>query len=251
MVHQGYCWEYAPDHPGANRWAHMFQHRLVAEHYLGRRLLQTECVHHVDENKLNNHPSNLMAFPSFGAHQRHHQRLRQIRFQPGFAKRLRPLAEDPHVSLAQAGKALGICEMTVRKACQDLGVHWKSAGQADLSEQSVREALRGRTTAEAATALGTSHGTLRNRFPHLLSQRASPGILEAHKEEIRSLAKHMRAQEIGAKYGVNPETVRVWLHRWTRTEKDGWSDVLAFQQSRLGIRWSRGRTAGDRSTKRR
>lgn len=34
-------------------------HRWVAEKKLGRKLLDTEVVHHIDRNKLNNHPSNL------------------------------------------------------------------------------------------------------------------------------------------------------------------------------------------------
>ena len=48
------------------------------------------------------------------------------------------------------------------------------AGRAPLSERQVRQALRGRTTLEAATLLGVNHQTLRNRFDHLLCKRTSP-----------------------------------------------------------------------------
>lgn len=48
------------------------QHRVVAERILGRSLLDGEVVHHEDNDKKNNDPSNLIVFPSSGEHSRHH-----------------------------------------------------------------------------------------------------------------------------------------------------------------------------------
>lgn len=47
-------------------------HRTVAEAVLGRTLRPGEVVHHEDQNKLNNHPANLIVFPSQSEHVRHH-----------------------------------------------------------------------------------------------------------------------------------------------------------------------------------
>ena len=47
-------------------------HRVVAEEMLGRPLAKGEVVHHIDENKQNNDPSNLMVFPSQVEHMRFH-----------------------------------------------------------------------------------------------------------------------------------------------------------------------------------
>ena len=47
-------------------------HRVVAEQMLGRPLLKGEVVHHIDGNKRNNHPDNLMVFPSQSEHVRGH-----------------------------------------------------------------------------------------------------------------------------------------------------------------------------------
>lgn len=43
-------------------------HRVVAEEMLGRPLLEGEVVHHIDGNKRNNHPLNLMIFKTQAEH---------------------------------------------------------------------------------------------------------------------------------------------------------------------------------------
>ncbi len=52
------------------------QHRVVMERMIGRRLRKGEVVHHIDENKKNNHPSNLVLFKSQAEHARHHQSIK-------------------------------------------------------------------------------------------------------------------------------------------------------------------------------
>jgi hypothetical protein len=51
------------------------EHRIVMESILGHKLPKGSCVHHIDENRLNNDSSNLMYFPSYGEHRRFHARL--------------------------------------------------------------------------------------------------------------------------------------------------------------------------------
>lgn len=47
------------EHHLAHVSGYAYQHRLVMEKKLGRRLRRNELVHHLDENKRNNTPSNL------------------------------------------------------------------------------------------------------------------------------------------------------------------------------------------------
>lgn len=48
-------------------------HRMVAERILGRKLKKGEVVHHIDGNKRNNDPKNLMVFANQAEHARWHK----------------------------------------------------------------------------------------------------------------------------------------------------------------------------------
>lgn len=53
-------------------------HRVVAERILGRGLKQNEVVHHIDGNRRNNDPVNLMVFSSSSDHMRYHVQIKNF-----------------------------------------------------------------------------------------------------------------------------------------------------------------------------
>lgn len=61
------------DHHLADVRGYAYEHRLVAEKKLGRRLLPGEIIHHVDGDKLNNDPSNIEISPSIAHHKVFHR----------------------------------------------------------------------------------------------------------------------------------------------------------------------------------
>lgn len=64
----GYVLVHAPEHPHATKQGRVREHRLVMERVLGRYLLPTEVVDHIDGQKDNNDPSNLRVFARNGDH---------------------------------------------------------------------------------------------------------------------------------------------------------------------------------------
>lgn len=62
--HSGYVRVLSPDHPNKDKHGYVFEHRLVAEKMLGRYLLPTEAVHHINHVRDDNRPENLKVMDS-------------------------------------------------------------------------------------------------------------------------------------------------------------------------------------------
>ena len=100
-----------------------------------------------------------------------------------------------------------------------------------ISTESVREALQGRTTAEAAKLLGCCTQTLHNRFYHLLNLRKSPGFLQEHIQDVYTTAIEKGIAYVARQRDTNRTTITKAL------KKAGlWDD---YQAAIAGKRHSR------------
>ncbi len=73
----GYVRIWQPDHPFADKKGYVREHRIVMERYLGRVLLPSEIVHHINGDTTDNRIENLMLFSDNGEHTGYHARLRR------------------------------------------------------------------------------------------------------------------------------------------------------------------------------
>ncbi len=81
----GYVALYLPDHLHAllnpKMYGWVYEHRVVAEDFLGRPIRKDEEVHHLDENKVNNHPENLLVLTQ-SQHLKLHGWMRRMGIDP-------------------------------------------------------------------------------------------------------------------------------------------------------------------------
>lgn len=77
-----YVMVYHPEHPTSRKkppdFGYVLEHRYLMELYLGRSLLSTEFIHHIDGNKSNNKISNLVVCASHKEHNRIHTEMKMF-----------------------------------------------------------------------------------------------------------------------------------------------------------------------------
>lgn len=72
ILKNGYKMVIKKGHPRANDHGYVREHILIMEEKLGRLILKGESIHHLDGDKTNNSPDNLILFGSHTEHLQHH-----------------------------------------------------------------------------------------------------------------------------------------------------------------------------------
>lgn len=152
----GYLYVYQPTHPMANKAGKVYVHRYVAQTFYGIVLTSDLVVHHKDENKLNNEPSNLeiMTYEEHGRH--HHEAVREERLcsfcgeiyltsessNQRFCSQVCAKLDSRRFEITKeslqslidtypvyvVGRLLGVSDVAIHKRCRRLGVVKKPQG---------------------------------------------------------------------------------------------------------------------------
>src|SRR3990167_5867616 len=93
---------------------HIFEHRLVMEQLLGRKLLTTEVVHHINGERSDNRIENLSVFDNQSEHMTHHGRSWDV--EEAASLRLSGL------QLKQIADLLGVSINAIHYALRDRGL---------------------------------------------------------------------------------------------------------------------------------
>lgn len=130
VIYGNYVFELCPDHPKANPFGFVPQHRLVLERHLGRYLSSQEQVHHIDLNPLNNDISNLQIL----TRAEHLAIHRQIEREQKYPPLSREIVADALANggLKAAANALGCHTETIRNNFPDLVEPYKRKSPANL-----------------------------------------------------------------------------------------------------------------------
>lgn len=169
----GYVELYIPEHHRAQKDSGCVEHIIVAEKKLGRKLKNDEVVHHLDKNRSNNNPDNLIVFINTSEHIAFHQGCNIIGYKDGSAycdrkinkcpicgKKIdskaklcvecynderRKLKIDKDVlynlllnnSFSKVGKMFGITDNAIRKYCKKFNIPYKSSDYKKIKKRNV------------------------------------------------------------------------------------------------------------------
>jgi hypothetical protein len=112
-------YEFVGQHPRANKWGFVAQHRLVGEDIHGGSIPKGYVVHHRDEIRTNNHPDNLEVMTSQAHRRRHAAQVASWCKVPLDVEKVKKLLAELG-GIKPAARALGISHSTLRNRMPDL-----------------------------------------------------------------------------------------------------------------------------------
>lgn len=163
VMRRGYVGIPAKDHPYATANGYVLEHRLVMEQLIGRYLEPHEVVHHVDENKQNNDPSNLRLYSSESEHQRlgHGSGLELSK------EELTDLYVSQKKSRAAIAQMFDVSVGTIGTLLKNHDIQRRGAGAQPIHDQVVTEPVlkrlyldENRSTRQIAKILGVGSSTV-------------------------------------------------------------------------------------------
>lgn len=186
----GYVAIYMPEHERSFDNGCVYEHILVAEKILGRKLNPRECVHHKDIDRTNNNEENLMVFKTSEDHVAFHGGAELVKNDDGTYYCIKRFAKFVYYYSNRTRK-------DIDTGVIDTGsVHVKDISQKDLCPvcKSNDKYIKSKMCTECA-----KKEKAKNIPP---------------KEELEHLIYKLPFTEIGKRYGVTDNSVRKWCKKY-------------------------------------
>lgn len=191
---------FLPSHQDADARGNVYLHRLIAEQeVLHRPIRKTEVVHHIDENKFNNDPKNLMVFKTANDHSAFHQGGEIIK-------------DGDVYSSTRKTSYCTHCGKQISYGC-DMCADCYNDFQRKQSKRPSKDVLLNKLNSMTYTAISKEYGVCPNTVKKWAK---SYGIYEKiyvdppkefYNDEF--LLTHT-LKEIAVKYGVSSQTITTW-----------------------------------------
>lgn len=170
----GYIAYYIPNHHLANKSGIVYEHEMIAEMILGRKLKKGEIVHHEDFNRANNDPQNLKVFKTLKDHAAFHKGM--------------PIELDGDVYVA----------INYKRICPECG--GKKDNKAILCQHC-------RTNLPHDKLI-----TYYSNYPNTKSHKHK--VPHPSKEELIEYLKQYNLTQIGKQFGVTSNAVKKWAVKY-------------------------------------
>ena len=114
----GYRIVWCPNHPRATTNGMVYEHILVAEQKIGRLLKPEEVVHHINRNRSDNRPENLIVFATKNDHTAFHHGCEISFDEDGVARATRKERRCPVCGriISKHAKYCRVCSKTIRNS---------------------------------------------------------------------------------------------------------------------------------------
>lgn len=146
----GYRIVWCPNHPRATTNGMVYEHILIAEQKLGRPLKPEEVVHHINKNRSDNRPENLIVFATKNDHTAFHRGCEILFDEDGVAHSDRTEYFCPICGKPKSRDA---------KCCKDC---YKKANNETSSSRISREELKQKIRTQSFASIGREFGVCDN-----------------------------------------------------------------------------------------
>ena len=196
MSYSGYKMIFMPEHPEADKRGFVAQHRYVAEQILGRPLKKGEVVHHINCQRTDTRPENILVFKSREDHSRYHAGG-ELMQDPSDPNVYISTFIRPEIPCAYCGTMFSPKNATAKYCCNECSSLSQRKVENRPSKRELKKLLLEFRISEISEIYGISGNGIRRwcqfyKLPYKLKDIKKLREKEQKKKEERALKQEMK-----------------------------------------------------------